>query len=179
MISQADSSEIRECSAEATALSSSSDHDLRIPCFCEENAWRVAYRHLRGHHIVDDGTRDEDGNGPNTSDFRCSDNGNNGEATLNGWKYYVVIISNEERRCPMFMQRAGSPEPENRGYVCWDYHVIVLRGKTTLTPATEVLDIDTRLTPHPCTFETYIEGTFPHCSTSSPQLDPKFLPMFR
>jgi protein N-terminal glutamine amidohydrolase len=31
-------------SAAATALSAATDQELRVPCYCEENVWRLAYR---------------------------------------------------------------------------------------------------------------------------------------
>lgn len=148
-------------SAESTALQSSSDHDLRVPCYCEENAWRLAYRHINTH------------------------NGNGDEID---WKYYVVFISNKHRCCPMFMQRA-SPKDNPTDYVCWDYHVIVMRstlssslqkqhGETaTAAISTQILDIDTWITPYPTPLAQYLNKTFPHA------LDPKFnkeyLPLFK
>ena len=39
------------CPAAKTALEAHSDQDLRVPCYCEENVWRLAYRRL---HFRDD-----------------------------------------------------------------------------------------------------------------------------
>ena len=54
--------------AAETALSCASDRDLRVPCYCEENVWRLAHRRLRGGGVVDDdgvdaGDRDRNENG--------------------------------------------------------------------------------------------------------------------
>ena len=142
--------------AESTALQCNSDHNLRFPCYCEENVWRLVYRHL------------------NTKDLS------------DGWQYHVVFISNKCRQCPMFMQRAANNSKE---YVCWDYHVIAVRSKMSPCPDeddterstatnTEVLDIDTLLTPYPCPLEEYITGSFPH-ATNNAQIDSRYLPLFR
>ena len=136
--------------AESTALASADDQDLRVACFCEENCWRLLYRHLHGA----------------------------GDDSPTRWEYFAVFISNRRRQCPMFRQRA-SADPSRDGYVCWDYHVVVLRrprvggggaGKT------EVLDVDTRI-GYPASLESYLDGSFPHAS--SPDLDASYLPSFR
>lgn len=141
--------------AEATAIQSSShDHHLRVPCFCEENAWRVVYRHLHGQDA---------------------------ERNISDWdNYHVVFVSNENRCCPFFRQRAKPNDPEE--YVCWDYHVIVIRSKKIVDNnqptknTTEVLDIDTWL-PYPCPLQDYLDESFPHAN--NPRLDPQYLPLFR
>lgn len=47
------------CEAGRTALEAPSDASLRVPCYCEENVWRLAYRHLNSatnntstYHVV-------------------------------------------------------------------------------------------------------------------------------
>lgn len=141
--------------AETSAIQCSSDHNLRSPCYCEENAWRLVYRHL---HL----NKDND----------------------TSWRYNVVFISNKLRCCPMYRQRAAPNRPSE--YVCWDYHVIVLR--TRIIPSsspdaaatkTEVLDIDTWLTPYPCPFEEYIHNTFPYYAGSNHHVKEQYLPLFR
>mmetsp|Transcript_9680 Transcript_9680/g.20986 ORF Transcript_9680/g.20986 Transcript_9680/m.20986 type:complete len:281 (-) Transcript_9680:21-863(-) len=168
--------------AEFTSLQSQSDHDLRVPCYCEENAWRLVHRHLHG---------------PNTDNRSTRRNNDNEETTSDEWNeddYHVVFVSNENRCCPFFRQRALPNNP--REYVCWDYHVFVIRSRrvtidgdgqattTTSTTAarkstnkTEVLDIDTWLLPYPCPIDNYLAGSFPHAN--NPDLDPKYLPFFR
>ena len=83
------------------------------------------------------------------------------------------------------MQRARPMNPQE--YVCWDYHVIVIRTRTKIAISgdgdidtniemTEVLDIDTWVTPYPCPLEVYLEESFPHVTDD---LDPQYLPLFR
>jgi hypothetical protein len=139
----------QQLTAEATALQCSSDHDLRSPCYCEENVWRLVYRHLNTKEISD------------------------------GWQYNVVFISNQRKCCPMFSQLAAINDP--KGYVCWDYHVIVVRCKRGAEAqngsTAQVLDIDTQLTPYPCPFEVYLDGTFPYAANC--QMDEQYMPLFR
>ena len=135
--------------AETTAIQAPSDQDLRVPCFCEENVWRLVYRHLHG---------------PN----------NNEE-----WNYYVVFISAKGRDCPcpFFRQRAYPDNPG--ACVYWDYHVIAIRSRIderSKIVETEVLDVDTYL-PYPCPLGEYLDGSFPHAT--NPELDEQFMPFFR
>ena len=141
--------------AESTALQCSSDHDIRSPYYCEENVWRIVYRHLHLNLVKDKSS---------------------------SWQYNVVFISNKLRCCPMYMQRAAPNHPGE--YVCWDYHVIVVRTRIVppsstddSAPKSEVLDIDTWLTPYPCPFEDYIHNTFPYAS--SRDVKEQYLPLFR
>jgi hypothetical protein len=83
------------------------------------------------------------------------------------------------------MQRAARSED---GYVCWDYHVIVIREAVGVTSSsssyssssTEVLDVDTRL-PYPCPLDVYLGGSFPRAMRSD-RGDPsssRYRPYFR
>mmetsp|Transcript_26721 Transcript_26721/g.42194 ORF Transcript_26721/g.42194 Transcript_26721/m.42194 type:complete len:151 (-) Transcript_26721:1-453(-) len=112
--------------AETTAIRSSSDRNLRVPCYCEENSWRIAHRHLHNNSTTDD----DNSNGSsstarhNTNKINNNNNLNNAEQ----WdEYNVVFVSNALRCCPFFRQRA-TPRDEPREYVCWDYHVFVIRS---------------------------------------------------
>lgn len=58
------------------------ERDLRVPCYCEENVWRLAYRRL-----------------------------NNATADLQREEYFVAFVSNEQKCCPFLFQRASS-DPE-------------------------------------------------------------------
>ena len=81
------------------------------------------------------------------------------------------------------MQRALPNSPKK--YVCWDYHVIVLRSSSggddsdvdCAKRTSEVLDVDTWLTPYPCPLEVYLDGTFPH--TKNNRIDEDYFPRFR
>lgn len=145
-------------SAESTALQSSSDHDLRVACYCEENAWRLAYRHINS---------------------TCNNNNNNSDDDDIDWKYYIVFISNDQKCCPMFKQRA-TPEDDPNEYVCWDYHVIVMRTQQNSTIATatstQILDIDTWIRPYPTPLSQYLDESFPHAS--DPTFNKQYLPLF-
>jgi hypothetical protein len=50
-----DQAALDSCPAAKTALESPSDQSLRVPCYCEENVWRLAYRKLQSN---DAGTND-------------------------------------------------------------------------------------------------------------------------
>lgn len=41
------SAEVHTQAAAVTALQAPTDQDLRVPYYCEENAWRVVYRKMR------------------------------------------------------------------------------------------------------------------------------------
>ena len=140
--------------AEATATGALSDRDLRVPFFCEENAWRLAYRHLHG---------------PGSAQNKAT------------WEdYHVVFVSNEQRCVPFFRQRARSNNPGE--HVFWDYHVFVIRNRErigyqqTTSLEVEVLDVDTWL-PFPCLVGEYLEESFPYAKNA--KLDPRYLPIFR
>ena len=168
----------------AEADQTATDLDLRVPCYCEENAWRLAYRHLRrGRWSLAD--RRDDNN----------DDGDYDERERRCYRYHVVFISNDVRCCPFHMQRAARSED---GYVCWDYHVVVIRevveegtssssssslpaAATAAAGRTEVLDVDTRLC-YPCPLQLYLEGSFPHAMRSddgSDRAPSSIMPYFR
>lgn len=65
-------------SAAETAMQAPSDQSLRVPCYCEENVWRLVYRKL---HTP------------------------NGDSDV---EYYVVFISNPLKCVPMFHQLAST-----------------------------------------------------------------------
>lgn len=159
-------------SAENSSIQAASDLDLRVPFYCEENAWRVVYRHLalqpnntgEGHQDLqldlDCGTRRTD-------------------------EYHVVFISNKSRCCPFYRQRVKPVYMEDE-CVFWDYHVIAIRTRCSSIPSsspittTEVLDVDTWL-PYPCPIQTYLDETFrPRTTlTSSSTISTEFHPLFR
>lgn len=142
-------------SAEATAISCRSEKALRVPNYCEENVWRLAYRRLYG-------------NGKN-----------NNEVDKENEQYYVVFVSNDDRCCPMFNQRAS----ESADSACvWDYHVILIqssqatgsRGKKEVTA--QVLDMDSRLS-FPSSLDNYLNRTFQEDlieKTTKKKFPPKF-----
>jgi len=64
----------------------------------------------------------------------------------------VVFISNKQKSCPLWRQRAGTA---NEGFILWDYHVILLAKGN----AWQVWDLDTML-ELPTSFSSYVEETF-------------------
>mmetsp|Transcript_249 Transcript_249/g.405 ORF Transcript_249/g.405 Transcript_249/m.405 type:complete len:263 (-) Transcript_249:40-828(-) len=154
-------------SASSTALSCSSEKELRTACYCEENIWRLAYRRLRGssrEETVEEDSRND----------RVRKGGNKENE-----EYYVVFVSNKERCCPMFHQIA-SDHPMKACF--WDYHVILIqatkvmkRGKQVIQA--QVLDLDTHL-PFPTSLEEYLQGTF-GMKFASKKDERMYAPMFR
>jgi hypothetical protein len=115
-------------SANTTALEA--DQALRVPCYCEENVWRLAYRRLKQQE------QQQSQHHPYASE------------------YYVIFISNERQCVPFFHQLAVE---DSRKPCFWDYHVILF--VTDLHGSTFVLDLDSRL-PYGCRFEDYLAATF-------------------
>ena len=156
--------------AEVTALDDTitTDHDLRIPCYCEENSWRLVYRHCNNNANISSSISEE-----------------------YNFNYHVVFVSNLPRRCSFYMQRAAASGGTNE-FVNWDYHVFVIReaiiaaaaakgeeeeadekGEELVTTtkrgnerrtAAEALDVDTLLLPYPCPLGVYLDGSFPQYS---------------
>jgi hypothetical protein len=79
----------------------------------------------------------------------------------------------------MFKQRA-LPEDDPNEYVCWDYHVIVMRTQQNSTTATatttQILDIDTWIRPYPTPLSQYLDESFPHAP--DPTFNKQYLPLF-
>lgn len=119
-------------SAAKSALDAPSDQSLRVPCYCEENVWRLVYRKL--HSKTDNGSR-----------LHC--------------QYYVVFITNPSKCVPMFHQMAAS-NPSRPCY--WDYHVILISCSKEQhgIVLVQVYDMDSHL-PFPCSLEEYLTRVFP------------------
>jgi len=160
-------------SAEASALDPNlpSEHALRVSCYCEENVWRLAYRRLNAS------LNQAKEKAPTTAEVR---------------KYHVAFISNKDKCCPLFYQKASK---DSSSPCFWDYHVILLETtfsrKTSNNSSklqdndannniaeeatTNVLDLDSRL-PYPCPIALYLNETF-HPTLSKTSTD--FAPLFR
>lgn len=121
-------------SAKATALSCQTDQDLRVPCYCEENVWRLAYRRVYGGSAMNNIDKENE-------------------------RYHVVFISNDEKCCPMLHQKASKCLDD----VCfWDYHVILIKSASVggiNKKSASVLDMDSRL-PYPCKMDKYLNESF-------------------
>mmetsp|Transcript_21153 Transcript_21153/g.58819 ORF Transcript_21153/g.58819 Transcript_21153/m.58819 type:complete len:250 (+) Transcript_21153:204-953(+) len=124
------------------------DKSLRVPCYCEENVWRLAYRKLHGQHQPD----------PQTTNNDCS--------------YFVAFVSNPRKCVPMFEQ-LGARDRETP--VFWDYHVILFmcQVEDSGTPSAFVLDIDSHL-PYPCSLEKYMDVVFPNHTEWKDEYQPYF-----
>ena len=147
-------SAVASTTARTSALKAPNDHSLRVPCYCEENVWRLACRKLNDNQFRDGGVAHQ---------------------------YHVVFVSNPRKCVPMFQQVAAK---DPNAPCCWDYHVILLctsaapsgeNGKP-VNGATEtvVLDVDSVL-PYPCPLDEYLSRTFP----TNFEYPAEFLPMFR
>jgi len=127
-------------SAGKSAIEAPSEKCLRVPCYCEENVWRLAYRKI--YH----------------------DNNNN-----NNSRFHVVFISNPEAVVPMFQQLAGSDHGGKAVFWDYHVILFetVTSPHTTGSAATSnnsrtvVWDVDS-YQPFPCPLETYIEAVFPN-----------------
>lgn len=140
--------------AAKAALDAPSDQSLRVPCYCEENVWRLAYRKLHSQQ-----EQHPTGDGPSRH-CQC----------------YVVFITNPSKCVPMFHQMAAS-NPSRPCY--WDYHVILIscgkkREEDDEIVVVQVFDMDSHL-PFPCSLEEYLTRVFP---TEIPW-PPEYLPYFR
>lgn len=89
-----------------------------------------------------------------------------GDARLSEHDLFVVFISNENRTCALWEQRASGFEGAP---VVWDYHVILLARATSML----AYDLDSRLA-FPSTLDVYLDATFPY-----PLLESHYRPVFR
>ena len=126
------------------------DFDLRIPYYCEENVWRLAYRKLHHRTQIDN---------------------------ISNERFYVAFISNPQKCVPMYHQRAATTAGAVKGEqpCCfWDYHVILL-GTTdadgsnncdcddadnTKSKRILVYDMDTTIVPYPVPLQGYVSLSF-------------------
>lgn len=80
---------------------------------------------------------------------------------------YVVFVSNAQRQCALWAQRA-SDRPD--GLVIWDYHVVLVARSDE--GGFQVWDVDSRF-GYPVALAHWLLGTFPHA------VPPAFIPGFR
>jgi hypothetical protein len=126
--------------ASNTALEAPTDQSLRVPCYCEENVWRLAYRKL--HETNNDDTDNQ---------------------------YHVVFVTNPKQCVPMFQQLAISNAQKPCFWDYHVILFCTTRSSsssqddnstTTATTTMSVLDMDSHL-PYPCTLQTYLNRVFP------------------
>lgn len=140
-------------SAEATALAVETGPELRVPCYCEENVWRLTYRML--NHLERDN----------------KSNSNNGQTTNKA--YHVAFVSNPSKCVAFFHQRASS---DRDGAVFWDYHVLLLE-ETGTEEGTLVWDMDSFL-PFPSPLRDYINQSFSYLFDNNAEIA-DYAPLFR
>jgi protein N-terminal glutamine amidohydrolase len=109
------------------------ESDLRVPCYCEENVWRLVHRKLLQMNLGDG-----DCDGSSSVD------------------YWVVFVSNPVKNVAMFHQRAASSPT---AACCWDYHVILFSRDAD--GSVLVWDMDSTLN-YPCPLSAYLDETFPY-----------------
>ena len=167
VVAGATTASIHQSEAARSALSCPSERELRVPCYCEENVWRLAYRRLYR---------------------KSSSTTNNPHVTATSIRaqqdidyiYHVVFISNKEKCVPMFCQRAMD-DPDDPCF--WDYHVILVgtprMAKRTCGNAGSsiVIDMDSHL-PYPCPVADYLSNAF-RVECFRPEYREKLAPRFR
>jgi N-terminal glutamine amidase len=169
----------------STTQSKEDDTDLRCPCYCEENVWRLLERRRLLHQ-------------------RCHSSASSSSTTSKRrpeQHYYVAFISNENQTVAMLHQKAASSTTEE-GLIVWDYHVILLcyaeqqqslsddeqeeeddtaasSTNANYDPTKEpsdskniglmmlVYDLDTTLEPYPLPLADYLDRSFPSRTGSS------------
>jgi hypothetical protein len=155
---------IASLDAAQSAVEAPSDTSLRVPYYCEENVWRLAYRKLYYSQ----------------QEQPAANSNNKQRDTVTS--YYVVFVSNPKGCVPMFQQMASSNKDKP---VFWDYHVILLSSTTGTTtsdieqqPSSSpsscyVWDIDSYLTL-PCPLNVYVQKVFPNSSHWPQEYSPYF-----
>mmetsp|Transcript_2857 Transcript_2857/g.4042 ORF Transcript_2857/g.4042 Transcript_2857/m.4042 type:complete len:292 (+) Transcript_2857:127-1002(+) len=180
-------------SAEHSALSCPTERELRVPCYCEENVWRLAYRRL--HNQREQSPPNHDNGIPHDDHSQIAMNHN--MINNNNPNLHVVFISSEGRCCPMVGQLARS----NPNEPCWwDYHVILLEILTTeedddndnhhhdegnnnqrdnnINPPCIVWDMDSHLS-FPSPIRSYISKTFSFLQFIKHEYKGHYEPLFR
>ncbi|XP_062231282.1 protein N-terminal glutamine amidohydrolase-like [Phragmites australis] len=96
------------------------------PCYCEENVYLLCKELIRI-----------------------------GDADPAGADLYVVFISNEEKKVPLWHQKASNFDD---GFICWDYHVICIQSRRSKGEVFDLVwDLDSDL-PFPCPFLQYVSN---------------------
>ncbi|OEU10525.1 hypothetical protein FRACYDRAFT_193868 [Fragilariopsis cylindrus CCMP1102] len=146
--------------AAKSAIEASSDKSLRVPCYCEENVWRLAYRKIHQQEKKKKQQQEKKQKRQQKKKKITTAAATTTTTTTSSFQYHVVFISNPKGCAPLFQQLAAS---DRDSAVFWDYHDVTEGTTTTtvLTKNTLVWDIDSYL-PFPCHLEDYIEMVFPN-----------------
>jgi len=151
-----------ENDATRSALEAPSDHHLRVPCYCEENVYRLVYRKLLNAMDL-----------PSTKDST----------------YYVVFVSSATQCVPMLHQRAKPNGLCFWDYHVLCLQITNHDGMVDNNPIDDdndsrsdsdshshadafILDMDSTL-PYPCPMSKYLAQAFP------PNVPPDYAPLFR
>ncbi|KAK9123209.1 hypothetical protein Sjap_012811 [Stephania japonica] len=115
---------------------------MHTPCYCEENVYQL-----------------------------CKKLGSIGEADADGSDLFVVFISNDSKKVPLWHQKASK---QVDGFIIWDYHVVCIQKNVDGKTSSRVWDLDSDL-PFPSSLSQYISEAL----QSSLQLYPEFRRFFR
>jgi hypothetical protein len=108
-------------SAAQSALAAPSVIALRVPCYCEENVWRLTFRKLYQQQQQQQQQQQNQLQQIASSNYTIV-------------QYHVIFISNPKACVPMFQQLASSQRHQP---IFWDYHVILVSTTTMTTTTTD------------------------------------------
>jgi hypothetical protein len=117
--------------AAKSAIEASSDKSLRVPCYCEENVWRLAYRKI--HQQQKKKQQEKQEQQKKTIKKAAAITTISSSPSSSSSQYHVVFISNPKGCAPLFQQLAAS---DRDSAVFWDYHVILLEQENNSTTKT-------------------------------------------
>jgi uncharacterized protein (DUF302 family) len=120
--------------AAKSAIEASSDKSLRVPCYCEENVWRLAYRKIHQQKKQQEQQQEQQKKKIKKAAATTTSSSSS--------QYHVLFVSNPKGCAPLFQQLAAS---DRDSAVFWDYHVILLEqeeNSTTTTTTTTTINDD-------------------------------------
>ena len=124
--------------AAKSAIEASSDKSLRVPCYCEENVWRLAYRKIHQQEKKKQQQQEKQKRLQKKKIIKTAA-ATTTTRTTSSFHYHVVFISNPKGCAPLFQQLAAS---DRDSAVFWDYHVILLEQENNSTTTTTINDDD-------------------------------------
>ena len=119
--------------AAKSAIEASSDKSLRVPCYCEENVWRLAYRKIHQQEKKKQQQQEKQKQQKKKKKKIETAAAATTTRTTSSFQYHVVFISNPKGCAPLFQQLAAS---DRDSAVFWDYHVILLEQENNSTTTT-------------------------------------------
>ncbi|KAK9157266.1 hypothetical protein Scep_003840 [Stephania cephalantha] len=115
---------------------------IHTPCYCEENVYQL-----------------------------CKTLSSIGVADADGSDLFVVFISNDNKKVPLWHQKASK---QADGFIIWDYHVVCIQKNVEGKSSRRVWDLDSDL-PFPSSLSQYISEAI----QPSLQIHPEFRRFFR